>query len=126
VAPLVMSGSQMVFGGAGLLLLSAAFERGPLVFTDAPRALWALLYLMVMGSMVAAGIYFWLVKRTGPVFPSTWLYVSPMLALVLGALVLGEPLQASGLSGALLVLTGVLLTNARLLFSRRTPLPAAR
>ncbi len=126
VAPLAMNGFQMAFGGAGLLLLSAAFEREPLVFTDAPRALWALLYLMVMGSMVAAGIYFWLVKKTGPVFPSTWLYVSPMLALFLGALVLGEPLQASSLSGALLVLAGVLLTNARLLFSRRAPLPAAR
>ncbi|HET9452487.1 MAG TPA: EamA family transporter [Aggregicoccus sp.] len=126
VAPLAMSGVQMLFGGVGLLLLSAGFERGPLLFADAPRALWALGYLMVMGSMVGSGIYFWLVKRTGPVFPSTWLYVSPMLALFLGALVLGEPLQATSLSGAVLVLAGVLLTNARLLLSRRAALPAAR
>jgi drug/metabolite transporter (DMT)-like permease len=122
VAPLAMSASQMVVGGAGLLLLSLAVERGSLGFLasgDAPRALSALAYLMVMGSMVASGIYFWLVKRTGPVFPSTWLYVSPMLALLLGAVVLGEPLQASSLSGAVLVLAGVLLTNVRMLLSRR-------
>lgn len=126
VAPLAMSGAQMMFGGAGLLLLSLAVERGPLHFADAPRALSALAYLMVMGSMVGSGIYFWLVKKTGPVFPSTWLYVSPMIALLLGALVLGEPLQASSLSGAVLVLAGVLLTNARMLLSRRAAVPATR
>jgi len=126
VAPLAMSGAQMVFGGAGLLLLSLAAERGPLLFTDAPRALAALAYLMVMGSMVGSGIYFWLVKKTGPVFPSTWLYVSPMIALLLGARVLGEPLQASSLGGAVLVLGGVLLTNAKVLLARRAAVPAAR
>lgn len=126
VAPLAMSGAQMVFGGAALLLLSLGVERGPLLFTDPPRALGALAYLMVMGSMVGSGIYFWLVKKTGPVFPSTWLYVSPMIALLLGARVLGEPLQASSLGGAVLVLGGVLLTNAKVLLARRAAVPAAR
>jgi drug/metabolite transporter (DMT)-like permease len=126
VEPLAMSGAQMVFGGAALLLLSLAVERGPLLLVDPPRALGALAYLMVMGSMVGSGIYFWLVKRAGPVFPSTWLYVSPMIALLLGARVLGEPLQASSLGGALLVLAGVLLTNARVLLARRAAVPAAR
>jgi drug/metabolite transporter (DMT)-like permease len=126
VEPLAMSGTQMVFGGAGLLLLSLLAERAPLAFNDTPRALAALVYLMVMGSMVASGIYFWLVKKSGPVFPSTWLYVSPMLALLLGALVLGEPLQPASLSGAVLVLAGVLLTNLRMLLSRRAAVPAAR
>ncbi|MBF5045087.1 EamA family transporter [Aggregicoccus sp. 17bor-14] len=126
VEPLAMNGFQMVFGSSGLLLLSLAFERGPLVLADAPRALGALAYLTVMGSMVASGIYFWLVKRTGPVFPSTWLYVSPMIALFLGSLALGEPLPATSLAGAVLVLGGVLLTNARLLFTRWAAVLAPR
>ncbi len=80
---------------------------------------------MVFGSLIGSGIYFWLVKKTNPLFPSTWLYVSPMIALWIGAAVLGEPLHASSFGGAVLVLAGVLLTNLRMFRGKRL-LPAAR
>lgn len=111
LAPLSVNGFQMLFGGMGLLGLSLLSE--PLRFDfAAPLAAWgSLLYLTVFGSMVAFGIYYWLVGKTNPLFPTTWVYVSPVIAMFVGALFLDEPLRPAGIAGAALIIAGVVLTN---------------
>lgn len=108
--PLTFSGLQMLFGGIGLLLASLVTERfrPDLIPTE---GWWAVLYLAVFGSVVAWGIYYWLVSKTGPVFPATWTYVAPVLNTVAGALLLAEPVTALTFAGVALVLASVALTD---------------
>lgn len=106
----VLAALQMLTGGLGLLLGSLLFEhRLP---HGMPAAGWvALLYLTIIGSVVARGLYYWLISRMGPLLPSTWTYVSPIIATFVGAWLLAEPFTWGTLAGLLLVLTGAALTD---------------
>lgn len=104
---------QMVFGGVGLLLLSLVFESPSTVQLN-EMAVYAWLHLTVLGSMVGHGIYYWLVKKRGPVFSSTWTYVSPIIAQGVGYWWLNEPITILSALGLLLVLAGVQLQNTEM------------
>ncbi|MFZ5817555.1 MAG: DMT family transporter [Bacillota bacterium] len=110
IHPLAFNTFQMLFGGLGLLLSSLLLERGrPLQIT--PAAWWALAYLSIVGSVIARGLYYWLIDRTGPLFPATWTYLSPVITTFVGAWLLAEPLTPTLLLGVLLVVGGVATTN---------------
>jgi drug/metabolite transporter (DMT)-like permease len=113
LTPLTVNSFQMLYGSLGLLALSLLFEPVRFVGTDPATAIATLLYLIVCGSVIASGIYYWLVKRTNPLFPTTWLYVSPVIALFVGNWLLEERLYPSSLVGTALVIAGVVLTNIR-------------
>ncbi len=104
---------QMVFGGVGLLLLSLIFESPGAVQIN-ETVMYAWLHLTVLGSMAGHGIYYWLVKKSGPVFSSTWTYVSPIIAQGVGYWWLNEPITVLSALGLLLVLAGVQLQNTQI------------
>ncbi|MCQ4086689.1 DMT family transporter [Saccharibacillus sp. JS10] len=110
-SPTSLNAAQMIHGGWLLLLLSLLTEGGAAEVTNMSHALLSLLYLTLVGSMAGHTLFYWLISRTHPVFPSTWLYVSPFIALTLGAIVYDEPLHWNAALGSLIVLIGVLLTN---------------
>ena len=97
-----MSGSVMLIGGIGLALLSALVE--PLsgatlvaLLQPAPLASW--LFLIICGSIIAFTLYLYLLRVWGPTRAGLYAFVSPIVALIAGALVLGEriePIQAVG------------------------------
>ncbi|MCK9912948.1 EamA family transporter, partial [Microbacteriaceae bacterium K1510] len=60
------------------------------------RSLLSLFYLSVVASIIASTIYYWLVKETNATFPTTWTYVAPVIAMLIGALFLGEQLTLFG------------------------------
>lgn len=111
-SPIAHNAVQMMYGGLLLLLLSAFTEhvRAESLFTW--KGLGPLFYLIVIGSMVGHSLFYWLVSKTNPVFPSTWLYVSPIIALAIGALFYGESLTWLSLAGVLTVIIGTILANA--------------
>ncbi|MBA4494900.1 DMT family transporter [Paenactinomyces guangxiensis] len=112
MTPLMLNGFQMFFGSLGLILASLLFETNPFSLSGGSGlAIGSLLYLILFGSIVAQGIYYWLVQRTNPVFPATWLYLSPLIALLVGFLFLNERVHWLGITGSLLILAGVFLTN---------------
>lgn len=106
-----MNAAQMMYGG-GMLLLLALFvepiEIGPWL---APKAALSLLYLIFAGSMTAHTIFYWLIAKTNPVFPSTWLYVSPLIALCLGAALYGEPISVLSVIGGITIVAGIVAVN---------------
>ncbi|OWA34375.1 EamA family transporter [Saccharibacillus sp. O16] len=110
-SPLSLNAAQMMHGGWMLLLLSLLTESGYGGVTNVSQAMLSLLYLTLIGSMAGHSLFYWLVSRTHPVFPTTWLYVSPFIALALGAYLYNEPLHANAAVGSLIVVVGVLLTN---------------
>ncbi|WP_088043474.1 DMT family transporter [Bacillus sp. EAC] len=111
VSPFLINAVQMLYGGILLLLFSLLVEKPNLSSLTTWDAQWPILYLVFIGSIGGHGLYSWLISKTNPVFPSTWLYVSPLIASVLGYFVLDEPIKAIMAFGGILILTGVFIAN---------------
>lgn len=104
---LVSTALQQVAGGAALLV--AAVLTGERVEPAAwsSRSLLALGYLVVFGSLVAFSAYTWLVAHVPVTVVSTYAYVNPVVAVLLGALILDELITPSILGGAALIIAAV-------------------
>ncbi|MDM5433501.1 EamA family transporter [Bacillus hominis] len=111
VSPFLINGIQMFYGGILLLIVSVVMEQPNLSVLTSWNVQWPILYLIFIGSIGGHGLYYWLLSKTNPVFPSTWLYVSPLIAVIVGYFVLGEPLNPAMGIGACLILIGVFLAN---------------
>ena len=98
LAPGVMgTASQMIVGGA--MLAATSLARGEPFATPTPRAVWALAYLVVLGSLVAYSAFGWLLKNTRPALATSYAYVNPVVALALGAALGGERFAAADFAG---------------------------
>ena len=89
------AGAQMIAGGLVMLLVGAVFRER--VGTIHPRAVIAFVYLMVFGSLIAFSAYQLLLRETRPAIATSYAYVNPVVALILGALLAAEPLGATQL-----------------------------
>ena len=122
--PAALNASAMLIGAIVLATWSVAVGDG--FRFPAERSAWlAILYLSVIGSVVAFLVYFSLMKKWRA---STLSFVGvfmPTIALLLGAIVLHEPLTRWTIVGAVLILAGVTLTlaPARPAETRRTSAP---
>ncbi|KQX05743.1 MULTISPECIES: DMT family transporter [unclassified Leifsonia] len=108
--------------GALMLLLTPIVAAGP-VELDWPITL----SLIALGALGTGVVYIWninVLRAWGPTNASTVTYVTPVVGVVLGVLVLGETFSWHEPVGALLVLLGILLTQKRLrVFARPVPAP---
>jgi len=114
--PLVATGAQMVTGGLVLLAMAALtgeFGRvDPSSFSASSLA--AFLYLAVIGSLLAFTAYGWLLRVAPLPLVATYAYVNPVVAVVLGALILREPVESRTLvAGAVIVVAVALIVTAR-------------
>ena len=105
------SAFQMMAAAVGFVVLSVAFgEPGRVEWSAVPRDAWlAWGYLVVFGSCIAFSAFAWLVRHVKPALVSTYAYVNPAVAVVLGAWLLKEPVDAWTLVGAALVVASVAL-----------------
>ena len=106
---MALNAVQMIYGGLFLLLLSL-FAGEPAPNITIPGLL-SILYLTVAGSMIAHTIYYYLVAKTNAFLPSTWLYVSPLIALTIGHFFYNEAVHPVMLVGVLLILSSLILVN---------------
>ncbi len=122
VEPLSIAAFQMLFSLVLLLPLTVIFDRGRPISVTQPT-LGALVYLVVVGSCVGFFLYYWLLKRMRPSTLSLISLVTPVEAVLIGLLFLGEPLTLRTLVGLVLVSCGLVLT----VFGRRpAPVSAAQ
>jgi drug/metabolite transporter (DMT)-like permease len=111
VAPLMSAAVQMLAGGAALALVGTA--RGEWAALDFnARSLGAFLYLVVFGSLVAYTAYTYAIQKLPLSLVSTYSYINPVIAVVLGWLLLGEPLGWRVAAGAAVILCGVAVVKA--------------
>ena len=105
------SGAQMLSGGVFLGIASAALGevRGFHPAAVSARAWLSLVYLIVPGSIIAFTAYVWLLHRESPTKVGTYAYVNPVVAVLLGYFVGGEPLGARTILGTLCVLISVVV-----------------
>ncbi len=114
--PLFATGIQMVFGGMVLATMSVASGElsGLRIDAVSPASVAALVYLTVIGSLVAFTAYGWLLRVAPLPLIATYAYVNPVVAVILGALVLREPVDPRTLvAGAVIVFAVALIVTAR-------------
>lgn len=105
---LMASALEMLGGGGLLLVASLLFGEH---FTQPPTAesLWAFAYLTVFGSLIAFSAYDYLLRRARPTLVTSYAYVNPPVAVLLGAIIAGETITLVGLLAMIIILSGVVL-----------------
>jgi drug/metabolite transporter (DMT)-like permease len=108
---LMASGAEMLLGGVVLLIVATL--TGELSgFSPAavePRAWAGLLYLIAVGSLVGFVTFAWLIGVAPLPRVTTYAYVNPVVAVVLGAIILGEPLEPRTILAAAIIVAGVVM-----------------
>ncbi len=105
VQSVVSSGYQQLFGGIGFVLIFALSNEP--VPNPVPEAWWAWGYLVVFGSIFSFTAYVRAVELLPTSVVMTYPYVNPIIAVILGWVILNEPITTWTLAGAVLVLLGV-------------------
>ena len=110
----VNTGYQMLMGGGILLVMSLCFREplsNPLEWQA--DTLWAMLLLILFGSIVAFTAFNFLLKVVSPEKVSTNTYVNPIVAMLLGWYFLDEPITLQSVVAALVLLTGVYFISTK-------------
>ncbi|WP_424951772.1 drug/metabolite exporter YedA [Deinococcus sp.] len=104
---LMGAAAEMLTGGLALAVVSVLTRehwRAP-----SPQSLWALLYLIVAGSLLAYSAYMYLVAHARPALATSYAYVNPLVAVLLGVGFGGEHLSVLGWTALVVILLGVVL-----------------
>lgn len=106
---------QLIAAGLFCTLLSGVTgEWNAFSFAGVSAKAWGgLLYLMVMGSLVAYLAFTWLLSIRPPAIVSTHTYVNPVVAVLMGWAIAHERITAMQVAALLLILTGVMLVNKK-------------
>lgn len=110
-AGIMRTGAQMLSGGAAMLLVSVLLREH--LGGQTVRAGLALAYLCTFGSLVGFTAYSYLLKHTRPAVATSYAYVNPVIAVVLGIAMAGEKFGLKSAAGALVVLGAVALVQKR-------------
>jgi len=124
--PLAASAMQMLGGGAAALLVALIggefAHASPAVFSL--RSGLAFAYLVAVGSLVGFSTFVWLMKHSTPARVSTYAYVNPLVAVLLGWLILGEPVTGRVLAAAAVIVASVAIITSRRAHRAAAPAPA--
>jgi len=105
--PAILAAGQMFFGLIPLLLIGIPLEGNPFHFRWSPLALVSLFYLAVVGSVIAFLLYYWLVHNMDVTKTMLIALVTPVVAVALGMVVLGEDLSWRTIAGGIMIMAGV-------------------
>lgn len=109
---LMASATEMLIGGVVMLGLSLVLQEK---FTAPPsmQSILVLLYLIIFGSLIAFTAYGYLLRRVRPALATSYAYVNPAVAVILGISLAGEHLTPIGFLAMCVILTGVALLSLR-------------
>ncbi len=109
--PLLGAALQLLIGGLGILVMSFLFERGVQVPPLSSDVIFAWVYLVLLGSIAAFAAYLYALSQLPVGMVTVYAYVNPLVAVIVGFLVLHEPLTVYTFLAALTILCGVYLVN---------------
>ncbi len=120
--PMIPALFQVFFGLVVTSVLAFTFEH-PLAAVPAPEAIFAVVWLGLLGSGLAYLAFFRTLQRWGATRTSLVAYLLPVYGIALGTLVRSEPISWTTLAGTGLIIAGIALVNARVgnrpLFARQ-------
>ena len=113
-SPLLSTGMEFLAGGVGLLILSAItgeFRKfNPTLIST--HSIYGLLYLMIFGSLIGFIAYTWLLRNVPITLVSTYAYVNPLIAIILGNLLAMETLNLRIFTAAAIIISSVFMINS--------------
>ena len=109
--PPLQSATGTFTAGALFLWPFALFLDRPFALSPSLPVLAAWLALALLASVVARTVYFTIVNRTSATFVTMVMYILPVTGLIVGAILLGEPLSLGLLLSLALILLGIFLVN---------------
>ena len=124
-SPYAASAVQMLVGGAVIALLGLALgEAGQ--WRWSPQGMGALAYLVVFGSIVGFTAYAYALRHASATVVGTYAYVNPVVAVLLGWLILHEAVTPRTIAAMVLILGAVLMIQlAPGAHGRKSPAPSA-
>jgi len=106
--PFMLPAIQMLTGG--LVLAGVGFGAGQRFPVDASTGAWLSVgYLVVFGSLIGFTAYSWLLRNARPVVATSYAYVNPVIAVVIGAAISGEPLGVTTVVANAMIVGAVML-----------------
>jgi drug/metabolite transporter (DMT)-like permease len=125
VPPLMSSALQMLSGGVVVLIAGVATGEVPR-FHLTPRTFTALVYLTLFGSVLTYTAYVYALKSLRTTTMSLYAYINPVVAVILGWLILHEQLTWVSVVAMFVILSGVaLVQSARIVYSANAPRASA-
>lgn len=118
VHPLVAAGWEMAAAGICNLTLATVLWQWPHAVWNV-RSVGAVGYLVLFGSLLGFSCFIWLIHHVPVAKVTTYAYVNPVVAVILGAVVLGEHLVATEYMGMVAVLGAVALVTSSQMQSGR-------
>jgi len=107
IDPFVLAAGQMICGFPPLLTLGVLTEGNPFRFHWTGMAILALVYLVIVGSVLAFTLFYWLVRHMDVVNTMLIALVTPVVAVILGMIVLHEQLNWRLFAGAACIISGI-------------------
>ena len=120
LSPVVMTAGQLVVASIVLVPLSLAVDA-PWNLTPSAGALGAVAWTAVIGTALPVLCLFWLIRNAGAIGASLMTLFMPVVAVALGAAVLGEALPWQAFAGLALILFGAISVGGNLRLFRRRP-----
>ncbi len=117
LSPTALTFGGMVLGEIILLAIALSVESFSSVALDA-KGIGSIVYLGTFGSVVTFVTYYWLLKHVEAVYLSLVSFVTPVLAVVLGAVALGEELSSRVVAGGAFILLGIVSSNGQELLKK--------
>jgi len=109
--PAILAAGQMFFGLIPLLLIGIPVEGNPLHYHWTPLAFVSLFYLAIVGSVIAFLLYYWLIHHMDVTKTMMISLVTPVVAVILGLLVLREKLDWRTIAGGAMIMSGIALAR---------------
>ena len=122
--PFLASALQMLGGGAALAVVALLHgDFGQLDLAAITSRTWsAFVYLITVGSLVGFSTFVWLMKHSTPARVATYAYVNPIVAVLLGWLILDEPITPRSLvASAIIIAAVVIVTTEKSRTGRKQP-----
>jgi drug/metabolite transporter (DMT)-like permease len=105
--------AQMICGLPAIVIYALAAEGNPVNFHWTTRAIICVLYLTIAGTIAAFWLYYWLLSRIESTKAMMISLVTPLIAVVIGAIVLDERLPPQTLFGGVLIISSIALIALR-------------
>ncbi len=122
IHPAALVFAQMICGLPAIIVYSLVREGNPLTFHWTLSAVVCVIYLSALGTVAAFWLYYWLLSKIESTKAMMISLVTPLLAVVIGALFLGERLPAQTYFGGVLIIAGIGL----IVFRRKAIEPQSR
>lgn len=107
--PAVLVFTQMLFGLPAILIYAFVAEGNPANASWTPRAIFCVVYLSIFGTIAAFWLYYWLLSKIESTKAMMISLVTPLVAVVIGNLTLGEKLPPQTIVGSALILFSIAL-----------------